>query len=135
MKRNIQVLSVSVQEFNRDLSILCLRYFLKNYVPSSNALFDHSTQGGAGGGLARPNCFEALSASGLRSIRYAKEIPQLKAIVANDISKKAVAAIERNIEVNQVQEKVKASHGGKKTNHNFPTWLNQKVHPYDCTPY
>jgi tRNA G26 N,N-dimethylase Trm1 len=43
---------------------------------------------------------EALSATGLRSIRYAKEIPKSKKIIANDFSKRAVEAIEYNIKMN-----------------------------------
>ncbi|TRY63562.1 hypothetical protein TCAL_08696 [Tigriopus californicus] len=56
------------------------------------------------------NVMEALSASGLRSIRYAKEIPGLDKIVANDISKKAVETIRRNIINNGVEELVQPSH-------------------------
>ncbi|WAQ91025.1 hypothetical protein PtA15_13A425 [Puccinia triticina] len=40
---------------------------------------------------------EALSATGLRAIRYAKEIPTLRSIVANDLSPSAVALIKANI--------------------------------------
>lgn len=43
---------------------------------------------------------EAFSATGLRSIRYAKEINGLKQIVANDISKKAVECMRHNINKN-----------------------------------
>jgi len=59
---------------------------------------------------------EALSATGLRSIRYAKEIPLVKLgnlfyersrrlsraryIIANDLSPSATAAMKRNIELN-----------------------------------
>ena len=39
--------------------------------------------------------FKALAASGLRSIRFAREIPGLKSIVANDWSKQAVESIGR----------------------------------------
>jgi len=38
---------------------------------------------------------QALAASGLRSIRFAKEIPGLKSILANDWSKQAVESIGR----------------------------------------
>jgi tRNA (guanine26-N2/guanine27-N2)-dimethyltransferase len=40
--------------------------------------------------------------SGLRSIRYAKEIPRITNIVANDIDIEAVEAIKRNVEYNKV---------------------------------
>ncbi|EPQ58267.1 N2,N2-dimethylguanosine tRNA methyltransferase [Gloeophyllum trabeum ATCC 11539] len=43
---------------------------------------------------------EALSATGLRSIRYAKEIPLVKYVIANDLSPLAVEAMKRNIEIN-----------------------------------
>ena len=43
---------------------------------------------------------EALSATGLRSIRYFKEIPDIKSIIANDLDANAVEAIKRNIEHN-----------------------------------
>jgi tRNA (guanine26-N2/guanine27-N2)-dimethyltransferase len=45
---------------------------------------------------------EALSATGLRSIRYFKEIPNVKKIVCNDIDPKAVETIRRNIEYNKI---------------------------------
>lgn len=40
---------------------------------------------------------EALSATGLRSIRYAQEIPNVDMIVANDLDKDAVELIRRNV--------------------------------------
>ncbi|KAF8350673.1 N2 N2-dimethylguanosine tRNA methyltransferase [Amanita rubescens] len=45
---------------------------------------------------------EAFSATGLRSIRYAKEIPLVKYVIANDLSPSAVAAIKRNVELNNL---------------------------------
>lgn len=43
---------------------------------------------------------EALSATGLRSIRYAKEIPLLGFVQANDLSATAVQALRRNLALN-----------------------------------
>ena len=51
---------------------------------------------------------EAMSATGLRAIRYAKEIDGVGTIVANDMDKAAVEAIQRNIEFNEVQGTVQA---------------------------
>ncbi|GLB34920.1 putative tRNA methyltransferase [Lyophyllum shimeji] len=45
---------------------------------------------------------EALSATGLRSIRYAKEIPLLKYVIANDLSPSATAAMKRNVDINDL---------------------------------
>ncbi|KAA1471128.1 N2 N2-dimethylguanosine tRNA methyltransferase [Dentipellis sp. KUC8613] len=47
---------------------------------------------------------EALSATGLRSIRYAKEIPLVKYVIANDLSSAATAAMRRNIAINGLGE-------------------------------
>ncbi|KAK9461118.1 N2,N2-dimethylguanosine tRNA methyltransferase-domain-containing protein [Lipomyces oligophaga] len=44
---------------------------------------------------------EGLSATGLRAIRYALEIPEVKTVVANDFSPSAVEAIKRNIDYNK----------------------------------
>ncbi|KAM8987135.1 tRNA (guanine(26)-N(2))-dimethyltransferase [Ara ararauna] len=45
---------------------------------------------------------EALAASGLRSIRFAKEVPGLQAVVANDCSARAKELIGRNVAFNGV---------------------------------
>ncbi|KAH9946046.1 N2,N2-dimethylguanosine tRNA methyltransferase [Epithele typhae] len=49
---------------------------------------------------------EPLSATGLRAIRYANEIPLLKHVIANDLSPAAIEAMRRNIELNDLHEKV-----------------------------
>ncbi len=46
---------------------------------------------------------DALSATGLRALRYAKELPFTTHIVANDVSKEAVKSIELNIDHNDVR--------------------------------
>ena len=51
---------------------------------------------------------EALAATGLRSIRYALEVPNLKSILANDCSVRAVEAICRNAKENGVEHVVNA---------------------------
>lgn len=67
------------QVVNRDLSILLLRHA----APS------------------RPlRILEALSATGLRSIRYYREIPNVSTIVANDLDPSAVETIARNVKHN-----------------------------------
>lgn len=49
---------------------------------------------------------DALSATGLRALRYAKEIPFVTKIIANDLSRHAVSSIETNIDHNDVKGKV-----------------------------
>lgn len=53
---------------------------------------------------------EALAATGLRAIRYALEVPGVKQIYANDISKTAVDIMNKNIEENNVQHLVSSTH-------------------------
>ncbi|XP_055040054.2 tRNA (guanine(26)-N(2))-dimethyltransferase [Misgurnus anguillicaudatus] len=52
---------------------------------------------------------EGLAASGLRSVRFALEVPGLKSITANDFSAKAAALIARNAKHNNVSHIVQAS--------------------------
>ena len=49
---------------------------------------------------------DALSATGLRALRYAKEIPMVTSVTANDLSSSATASIKVNIEHNKVTPKV-----------------------------
>lgn len=51
---------------------------------------------------------EALAASGLRSIRFAKEVPGLLKIVANDRDQQAFTSIKRNIKHNKVEDFIEA---------------------------
>ena len=53
---------------------------------------------------------EGLAASGLRSIRYAREVGGVREVVANDISKQALECMRRNIEHNNVAHLVRPSH-------------------------
>ncbi|XP_014213045.1 probable tRNA (guanine(26)-N(2))-dimethyltransferase [Copidosoma floridanum] len=82
-----------VQEFNRDLSIAVLSQYSK----------ERSAESGL-------RILEALSATGLRSIRYAKEVPGVAEVLANDIAAEAVESIRRNAAYNEVGSIVKPSH-------------------------
>ncbi|CAD7080147.1 unnamed protein product [Hermetia illucens] len=97
-----------VQQFNRDLSI--------SVISTYNRLFRAGESKGETGegerdawkpGVKSENglrILEALSATGLRSIRYAKEIPGVKEIIANDLSKSAVESIRENVIHNKVED-------------------------------
>lgn len=54
---------------------------------------------------------DALSATGLRALRYAKEIPIATSITANDLSSAAAASIRLNVQHNGVDEVVKPTTG------------------------
>ena len=81
-----------VQCFNRDMSVAVIKSYtdvIKNEGKKSLFLFP-------------PKILEALSATGLRAIRYAKEIENVGTIVANDLSEDAVEAIKRNVILNEL---------------------------------
>ncbi|KAH7400830.1 S-adenosyl-L-methionine-dependent methyltransferase [Phaeosphaeria sp. MPI-PUGE-AT-0046c] len=54
---------------------------------------------------------DALSATGLRALRYAKEIPFATAITSNDMSPTAVESIKLNVKHNQLEDKITAKTG------------------------
>ena len=118
-----------VQEFNRDLSVSVLNVFFKRLLRERREKLSKKTKRDANGntessasnnvdkeyvaGTKYDNglrILEALSATGLRSIRYAKEIAGVKEIIANDLSKQAVEAIKENIKHNHVEHLIEPSH-------------------------
>jgi tRNA (guanine26-N2/guanine27-N2)-dimethyltransferase len=101
---------------NRDLSIAVIREFIKLRERDAKAKAESGKGGAAAAAAAAAapegiRILEGLSATGLRAVRYAKEIPGVREVVANDFSKAAVESIERNIAHNKVGDKVTASHG------------------------
>jgi len=93
-----------VQEFNRDLSTAVIQAHAAQHLDVVDA---------EAGGVCEEGItvLEALAASGLRSIRFAKEIRGLKSVVANDWSKQATESIRRNVSHNGV-EKLVTPHNG-----------------------
>lgn len=78
-----------VQEFNRDLSIAVISSFIKKNLLNTKI-----------------KVAEALSATGLRAIRYALEIDGISSVFANDIDANACEFIRKNIYSNNVADKV-----------------------------
>ncbi|CAH2010051.1 unnamed protein product [Acanthoscelides obtectus] len=95
-----------VQEFNRDLSIAVISSFIHDYKQEIKI----TKKGEAGTEDYKVTILEALSATGLRSIRYAKEIPGVAKVIANDISLTAVEDIKQNVIKNNVEQIVSARH-------------------------
>ncbi|XP_072759053.1 tRNA (guanine(26)-N(2))-dimethyltransferase isoform X1 [Anoplolepis gracilipes] len=108
-----------VQEFNRDLSIAVLTIFAQDrcnkIVEKKNLTKDNKTNALCDTGINTERqkgitILEALSATGLRSIRYAKEVEGVQQIMANDISAKAVDSIRQNVVHNGVENLVTPYH-------------------------
>ena len=84
-----------VQEFNRDFSILAIREF---------AALKSEERKAKGREFEGLNILEALSATGLRSVRYMKEIDHIKTLVANDIDPTATELMKKNFEFNGINK-------------------------------
>ncbi|VDK77125.1 unnamed protein product [Dibothriocephalus latus] len=100
-----------VQEFNRDITIAVIRNFLKMHLrefidkgikiaASKNAPPEPTNYVGI-------SILEALAASGLRSVRFANEIPLVCKITANDLDPEATKLISENAQRNNVSGLVK----------------------------
>jgi len=110
-----QVFYNPVQMTNRDLSLLCIEEVLSNIDPrdelKSNRKANKKYGKKANRGYADlvknegGRICEALAATGLRSVRYAKELPShlVREIVCNDIDPEAVESIKRNVEFNDIK--------------------------------
>ena len=96
-----------VQEFNRDLTIAVIQNFIETRQTEIDQKQKPCNDGGNGG----VKILEALAASGLRSIMFAKELTGVKSIVANDWSRQAVESIRRNVEHNNVTQLVEPHNG------------------------
>lgn len=54
---------------------------------------------------------DALSASGLRALRYSHELPFVTSVTANDLSAKAVNMIKNNVLYNKLNDKIRVTTG------------------------
>ncbi|KPJ04485.1 putative N(2),N(2)-dimethylguanosine tRNA methyltransferase [Papilio xuthus] len=131
-----------VQEFNRDLSIAVLSVFTEEFIAEKLALKQKKTQN-VNSNINNDNnqipvtILEALSATGLRSIRYAKEVPNVSKIIANDLSQEAVNTIKENIIHNNVQNIIDTSHDDAcmlmyKHKHPIERFTVIDLDPYGC---
>eukprot|EP01135_Chromosphaera_perkinsii_P000831 Nk52_evm119s151 gene=Nk52_evmTU119s151 len=107
-----------VQEFNRDLTVAVIRKFEDRFRGEKEAYankrrekinnskdLDEAKKEDMLGAIPEYKgigIMEALSATGLRSIRYALECQNVRKIIANDFDANAVKAIHRNIEFNGI---------------------------------
>ncbi|KAH8433594.1 tRNA (guanine26-N2)-dimethyltransferase [Aspergillus melleus] len=117
-----------IQQFNRDLSVLAIKAYSEHVVALRKQKADKKMQKQANGkkrkrdeqeteepiNKANPPSFtilDALSATGLRALRYASEIPATTRVVANDLSPSAIAAMKTNIEYNKLGELIQQNTG------------------------
>ncbi|CAI2193852.1 14324_t:CDS:10 [Funneliformis geosporum] len=102
----------NVQQFNRDMSVAAIRTWSEIYLEEKEKKARKKHETGTSIAKSKFTILEALAASGLRSIRYAKEIPNIDYIVVNDLDVDAVNSINRNVEYNELsKELVRANQG------------------------
>ncbi|EJW87069.1 hypothetical protein WUBG_02018 [Wuchereria bancrofti] len=110
------------QQFNRDLTILVLQQFVEDRKKELEEKKCNEQNGDVEPQAKRSRklgvrddseirILDALSASGLRAIRFAKEVPYVAKIIANDFSEQAVSSMNKNIEMNGVQNLVESRCG------------------------
>ncbi|KAH8308419.1 hypothetical protein KR059_012513, partial [Drosophila kikkawai] len=147
-----------VQEFNRDLSIAVLNVYYRRLAKerSEKALKKQRKKVKDNQTEEKPETevpedppvyvagtryedglriLEALAATGLRSIRYAQEIAGVRQIVANDLSRQAVASINTNVRHNKVEELIEASHADAMTVMYLSTAPEKRFDAVDLDPY
>uniref|UniRef100_A0A3Q3CMU7 tRNA (guanine(26)-N(2))-dimethyltransferase n=1 Tax=Haplochromis burtoni TaxID=8153 RepID=A0A3Q3CMU7_HAPBU len=103
-----------VQEFNRDLTVVVSLSEETNEAEAQteekNGSEEPAVTAAAGERCERGlRVLEGLAASGLRSVRFALEVPGLQSVTANDFSAKAAALIARNAQYNGVSHLLQAS--------------------------
>eukprot|EP00088_Acartia_fossae_P002172 TRINITY_DN10859_c0_g1_i1.p1 TRINITY_DN10859_c0_g1~~TRINITY_DN10859_c0_g1_i1.p1 ORF type:complete len:545 (-),score=78.04 TRINITY_DN10859_c0_g1_i1:131-1765(-) len=122
-----------VQEFNRDLTISVIKQFSKPILEEKGVQPEDIEPG-------KPcdkgiTVLEALAASGLRSIRFAREIGGLKQIIANDWSSQAVESIRRNTKHNDVQDIIQPSNNDASMVMYQHKKLTDRFNVIDLDPY
>lgn len=127
-----------VQQFNRDLSVAVLSVFGKDYKDEKIEMLMKKRRGSSDA-LREPEftILEALSATGLRSIRYAKEVPRVTKITANDLSEQAVITIRENVAHNKVENLIEVTRDDAcmlMYRHKFPPkrFAVVDLDPYGC---
>ncbi|KAJ3399632.1 hypothetical protein CcCBS67573_g02715 [Chytriomyces confervae] len=104
-----------IQEFNRDMSIAAINVWSKMHLDAVEAKRTQNPKKKAKvedvWDPTQINVLEALSATGLRAIRYAHECEHVSHIVANDFDAKAAESIKKNAEFNGVLGKVIPNEG------------------------
>lgn len=149
-----------IQQFNRDLSVMAIRAWLEQYKSSKEGVKElrskrrrlnnedkaqseaNAEDGEKATDASKPRAqeppfiriLEALSATGLRAIRYGHEIPQVSQIVANDLLAEAVKSINRSAQYNKLDEVV-VGHQGDAIKYMGSIADNDKFHAIDLDPY
>lgn len=136
-----QVFYNPIQQFNRDLSVMAIKAWSQLYEESKVGQRESRKRKLEEGEGVEPEklatkpyitILEALSATGLRALRYGHEIPNVLKVVANDMLPQAVEAISRNTEHNKLGRIVKPNQGDAVK---YMAGGSDKFHVIDLDPY
>lgn len=130
-----------IQQFNRDMSVMAIKAWLKWYNENKAAKLNKKRKLDTNNSTAvkeeQPKfvrILEALSASGLRALRYGHEIPQVSKIVANDLLPEAVESINRSAKYNNLENLV-VGHQGDAVKYMGSISERERFHVVDLDPY
>lgn len=119
-----------IQQYNRDISILGIRAWSRMFEEENLAKQKSSSPGESAPYI---EIIEALSASGLRAIRYGLEIPNVKNVIANDFSASAVESIRANAQFSGAESTVTPNEGDASML--MYQHKTKNVHVVDLDPY
>uniref|UniRef100_A0A1I7UW94 tRNA (guanine(26)-N(2))-dimethyltransferase n=1 Tax=Caenorhabditis tropicalis TaxID=1561998 RepID=A0A1I7UW94_9PELO len=130
-----------VQEFNRDLTVTVLRQFSEDHQNFQKEQSEKTDEPPRKKNKLAINedgkirILDALSASGLRALRFSKEVPDVGFIMANDFSDNAVASIQENVKLNGVEDIVEAHFGDAVMTMMEHRGIDKRFHAVDLDPY
>lgn len=88
----------------------------------------------AGSGGHSFKVLDALSATGLRALRYASELPMVTKVVANDLSTSAIESMKTNIGYNKLESQIQPNLGDARA-YMYSRGPSQKFDVIDLDPY
>ncbi|KAJ2693357.1 RNA methyltransferase tRNA(m5U54)methyltransferase, partial [Coemansia spiralis] len=133
--RNNEVFYNPVQQFNRDMSIAAIKTWRDTTMEARLARFKKSSSPTKMAPATTFTVLEALAASGLRSVRYAKEIEGIDHIVANDMLEDAVESIRRNTHFNDVSPQLLRANQGDAISVMYAQRDKKRFDVVDLDPY
>ncbi|KAJ2726580.1 RNA methyltransferase tRNA(m5U54)methyltransferase [Coemansia sp. Benny D115] len=133
--KNNEVFYNPVQEFNRDMSIAAI----KTWRDMANEQKLERYEKSANPNKVKPpttiTILEALAASGLRSVRYAKEIDGIDHILTNDLLPDAVESIRRNVHFNGLSQSLVRANLGDAISVMYSYRDKERFDVVDLDPY
>ncbi|OQV12883.1 putative tRNA (guanine(26)-N(2))-dimethyltransferase [Hypsibius exemplaris] len=129
-----------IQEFNRDLSCLILSVFFEKFKSrvDEKARIKASRPENAGKPVPKPfagRILDAMAATGLRTCRYALEVPHVAEVVGNDYDPNACEAIKLNAAANGVTDRLTVTNQDARRLMLNAAFDQQWFHAVDLDPF